>query len=593
MQTQAQTNRLNAVLVNIGEGAAATKATLRAMRAFALQFAKNPLIRSQALQIVQGLPPRDYYREAVALHNFVRDRIRFVRDVYDVETLQTPLLTLQHAQGDCDDKSTLLAALALSIGFPVRFVAVGDKPGHYVHVYLEIYLGGRWYTSDTTEPVALGVLPRKLPYSLRLDVVSGVFSKGLGIAIGETNPSGPRGPVKKITIHRTQVVKKGAKAKALQAAAADHGGRSTVARVVPGHKIASTIHREGDVSITKPGAILHDPLVADGLASPYNQAAANAVRKYGKAWQWMAYDNLYTKGGYVSISKAAIATLTKNITDLNARKWFFGALLPGHHKAVDIFKGLDGLLLNVAPHAYSLVGKQQPLNGDPVPTPGALIGALATGRLYINKAGAARIIAYSRQHDLVKPSAWQLWGQLLVTAAALIAGGELLGSGSAGGSGSAAASGGGATAIAPTTVSTAVPTATVTATPIAVSAEAIPAGVAPLTAAGGAVSAGSVASAAGAASKVANVASTASKVSEVVNDASKVAGAALAVKSAQAQIAAQQQQEQQAPADNQLPAPASDNANATATTAPQNKKTSWGKIALGSLLLGGLAYLAT
>ncbi len=93
------------------------------------------------------------------LHRFVRDRIRYVRDVRGVETLHTPLALLQLGQGDCDDKATLLACLLESIGHKTRFAAVGFEPGRLSHVLTEARIGARWCPMETTEPVDMGWYP--------------------------------------------------------------------------------------------------------------------------------------------------------------------------------------------------------------------------------------------------------------------------------------------------------------------------------------------------------------------------------------------------------------------------------------------------
>jgi transglutaminase-like putative cysteine protease len=109
--------------------------------------------------LTANLAPRDYTGEANAVFGFVRDQIRFVRDIDQVETLQTPSKTLAAGAGDCDDKSTLLGALLLSIGHPTRFVAVGDAPDQYSHVFVETLIGNTWVPADATEDVQLGWYP--------------------------------------------------------------------------------------------------------------------------------------------------------------------------------------------------------------------------------------------------------------------------------------------------------------------------------------------------------------------------------------------------------------------------------------------------
>lgn len=87
---------------------------------------------------------------------FCRDRIRYVKDIYGVETLHTPETLLQTGCGDCDDKSILLAAMLGSIGHKCRFIAVSVVPGQFSHVWVQVNIRGRWIDLEATEPVQFG-----------------------------------------------------------------------------------------------------------------------------------------------------------------------------------------------------------------------------------------------------------------------------------------------------------------------------------------------------------------------------------------------------------------------------------------------------
>jgi transglutaminase-like putative cysteine protease len=103
------------------------------------------------------------------LHQFVRDNIRYVGDVTNVETVQSPVVTLQMMAGDCDDKATLLCALLESIGHPTKFVAVGITPNQYDHVFCEVCIMGHWIPLETTEPVDMGWSPRPCVIRARME----------------------------------------------------------------------------------------------------------------------------------------------------------------------------------------------------------------------------------------------------------------------------------------------------------------------------------------------------------------------------------------------------------------------------------------
>lgn len=121
---------------------------------------RNPLVRQTAVSLVEGLPQKDRVGEVRRLHAYVRDNIRYLRDINGVETLHTPERILQQGQGDCDDKSILLASLLESIGQPTRLLAIGFIPGKFSHVLIETRLGDSWVPLETTEPVDIGWFPK-------------------------------------------------------------------------------------------------------------------------------------------------------------------------------------------------------------------------------------------------------------------------------------------------------------------------------------------------------------------------------------------------------------------------------------------------
>jgi len=150
-------------LSKLPAGDAGVKVTLKKMARQARRASKNPKIRELALKIVRG-PGRvftcrvkDYHCESERLYYWVKKNIRWTKDTDGVETLQTPERTLEWRAGDCDDLSTLLAALALSIGIPCQYRVVAADPGspkRFSHVYVLMYTG-IWEPADpsaTHEP---------------------------------------------------------------------------------------------------------------------------------------------------------------------------------------------------------------------------------------------------------------------------------------------------------------------------------------------------------------------------------------------------------------------------------------------------------
>lgn len=149
------------LLGSLPSGAAGTRTTLQLMRNFVHLYKSDPSVRGLALELVRSLPPKDRLNEIRVLFEYVRDNIRYVHDIAGIETLQTPPATIELEAGDCDDKSTLLAALLASIGYRSRFIAVGYRgAGDYQHVYVEADHDGTWIPLDATMARPFGWRPR-------------------------------------------------------------------------------------------------------------------------------------------------------------------------------------------------------------------------------------------------------------------------------------------------------------------------------------------------------------------------------------------------------------------------------------------------
>lgn len=158
--------KLSARLSGIPSGRDGVIATLRHMRDFARESIKTPdqTVRRCANEIfrIKNVPARKWLREIGALHEFVRDQIRYVKDPVGVELVQTPEATLTMRYGDCDDKSTLLAALLIATGHPCRFVAVGFDGNGFSHVLVEAKSGDKWIPAETIIPRPLGWFPPRV-----------------------------------------------------------------------------------------------------------------------------------------------------------------------------------------------------------------------------------------------------------------------------------------------------------------------------------------------------------------------------------------------------------------------------------------------
>lgn len=100
--------------------------------------------RRAALGMVRHAPERDYLAELRSIYQNVRKRVRYRRDIMNVDTYQSPRRTLELGGGDCDDYSILLAALYLAIGYPVKLKVIRTKTASdWNHIYIVVGLPQR------------------------------------------------------------------------------------------------------------------------------------------------------------------------------------------------------------------------------------------------------------------------------------------------------------------------------------------------------------------------------------------------------------------------------------------------------------------
>ncbi len=135
-------------------GAASVDATVRIMAKMAKgeYGSRSAKIRALAINIINAanVADKDYYGMAKAIHEWVRDSIRYIKDpigdgedgeTLNQETLSYPEETAFNSMaGDCDDKTILEIALLGSLGLQSYPVVIGTTPGRFNHVYLNIVL---------------------------------------------------------------------------------------------------------------------------------------------------------------------------------------------------------------------------------------------------------------------------------------------------------------------------------------------------------------------------------------------------------------------------------------------------------------------
>ena len=151
-----------AATITIPEGKPGIVETLKIMRRIVRKQKAALPIRNKALEITQGIDGKNWVGEIKAVQEWVKNNVKYRKDIVDVETLHLPETLLGVKSGDCDDHALLVASLLESIGHPTRFVAVGYAPDDYIHVFAESRVGNKWVSVETTEPVALGWQPENI-----------------------------------------------------------------------------------------------------------------------------------------------------------------------------------------------------------------------------------------------------------------------------------------------------------------------------------------------------------------------------------------------------------------------------------------------
>lgn len=131
---------------------------VRHMRRMVDEAKVHPDTRAAVLDALHGHREKDQEAEVSALFEWVRERVRFVRDPHGVEYLQHPASYLLRqireegqAFGDCDDASMLFASLAETAGYPTRFKVQAPPGDQFKHVLVEVLIRGRWVPFDASQ----------------------------------------------------------------------------------------------------------------------------------------------------------------------------------------------------------------------------------------------------------------------------------------------------------------------------------------------------------------------------------------------------------------------------------------------------------
>lgn len=165
--------------MSIGSGEAANYRTIEIMKDIARKRSRSPIVRQLALKILLAydVPSNYYINEAIAIADYVKQKVRYVRDIDAVETLHDPLTIIDQikrneAQADCDDMALLIATLLLSIGHQPSFKIVKykkDSPS-FNHIYVVVYEKNPYDTKRTRIALDAIIKDRSIGYEVPHEV---------------------------------------------------------------------------------------------------------------------------------------------------------------------------------------------------------------------------------------------------------------------------------------------------------------------------------------------------------------------------------------------------------------------------------------
>lgn len=144
----------------IRTGNAGNRETLRAMSSLASRASVSPVVIEAAQNAVRGTRERDDALDFEAVLTDVRRRMRYTHDPLDAEVVKDPVYVVARTSDpeaspepmDCDDASTLTAAMLGALGYATRFATVAadpTRPTEWSHVYVHARRNdGRWVALD-------------------------------------------------------------------------------------------------------------------------------------------------------------------------------------------------------------------------------------------------------------------------------------------------------------------------------------------------------------------------------------------------------------------------------------------------------------
>lgn len=165
--------------MKLPKGVKANEDTVKIMCKITSKCASHKSVRQLARYILNQANTKSHHHldEAVAIGAFVQRHVRYMKDPYKGELLQTPDLMIKNikdgsCRGDCDDMALLTACLLFSIGIePIfRTVRYKNNSGPYNHIYVVCYEANY---KQPKQRIALDCIIKDRPMGMELPHASG------------------------------------------------------------------------------------------------------------------------------------------------------------------------------------------------------------------------------------------------------------------------------------------------------------------------------------------------------------------------------------------------------------------------------------
>lgn len=145
----------------LSDGDLGTAQTIDKIRKLVHDGMTDQFVNRWAIWIVRGsgVPQFDFDGEQRGIFAWVMNSIRFVRDVFNIETIRSAREILTVQAGDCDCiNAVLLPSLLMTIGNNVRLVTIAtdpQRPQEFTHIYCEVQgQDGSWIPIDSARIAA-------------------------------------------------------------------------------------------------------------------------------------------------------------------------------------------------------------------------------------------------------------------------------------------------------------------------------------------------------------------------------------------------------------------------------------------------------